>query len=76
MNYLLTSYDENGCVAFDMVNVTVIPFDDVTVFVPNTFTPNGDHINDYLMPYGSDVAGIISFTVYDRWERSSGSVET
>ncbi|HQU39555.1 MAG TPA: gliding motility-associated C-terminal domain-containing protein [Chitinophagales bacterium] len=67
MNYLLTSYDENGCVAFDMVNVTVIPFDDVTVFVPNTFTPNGDHINDYLMPYGSDVAGIISFTVYDRW---------
>jgi gliding motility-associated-like protein len=65
--YTVTSYDANGCIAFDDVLVTVVPFDDITVYVPNTFTPNGDNINDYLMPMGSDIDYIVSFTVFDRW---------
>ena len=65
--YTVTSYDDYGCVAADDVTVTVVPFDDLSIFVPNTFTPNGDLMNDYLLPMGSDIAIIRQFTIYDRW---------
>lgn len=65
--YVVTSYNNQGCVAFDTVTVTVLPFDDITVFVPNAFTPNGDGANDYLFVYGSDITMINSLRVYDRW---------
>jgi gliding motility-associated-like protein len=65
--YLLTGYDANGCIGMDQVTVSLFPFDDITVFVPNTFTPNGDGINDYLFVYGSDIASISSLQIYDRW---------
>lgn len=65
--YTVTSYDENGCVATDEVTVTVLLFDDITVFVPNAFTPNGDGLNDHLFAFGSDIEEIISFSVFDRW---------
>ncbi|MBK7107915.1 MAG: gliding motility-associated C-terminal domain-containing protein [Chitinophagales bacterium] len=65
--YTVTSYDEYGCVATDIINVTVLLFDDLSVFVPNAFTPNNDGLNDYLFAYGSDIAEIESFSVYDRW---------
>jgi gliding motility-associated-like protein len=65
--YTVTSYDDYGCVAADDVTVTVVPFDDLSIFVPNTFTPNGDLMNDYLLPMGSDISMIRQFTIYDRW---------
>lgn len=65
--YLVSSYDEFGCFGTDDITVTVIPVFDSTVFVPNTFTPNNDLLNDYLFVYGSDIAVIKSFFVFDRW---------
>ncbi len=65
--YTVTSYDEYGCVSTDDLTITVKPFDDLTVFVPNTFTPNGDGQNDYLLPLGSDIAMVTQFIIYDRW---------
>lgn len=65
--YTVTSYDAYGCVASDEVTVTVIPVFDSTVFVPNTFTPNGDGLNDYLTAFGSDIILIRYFSIYDRW---------
>jgi gliding motility-associated-like protein len=37
-----------------------------TVFVPNTFTPNGDGLNDLFLPVGKSIAEI-QFRVFDRW---------
>jgi len=35
------------------------------VYVPNVFTPNGDGVNDYFMPYvNKEVGGVWGFTVY------------
>lgn len=65
--FTVTSWDVYGCVDSDDVTVNVVPVFDVTVFVPNTFTPNGDQINDMFFAYGSDLVSILSMRVYDRW---------
>ena len=65
--YTVVSFDGFGCVASDTVRVTLVPFDDLTVFVPNAFTPNGDGSNDFLTGYGSDIEVIEVFQIYDRW---------
>lgn len=35
--------------------------------VPNTFTPNGDGINDYFYPLNAIKAANLNFAVYNRW---------
>jgi gliding motility-associated-like protein len=42
--YVLTVTDINGCIDQDTITVTVLI--DYNVFIPNLFTPNGDHSND------------------------------
>jgi gliding motility-associated-like protein len=44
--YELYGIDANGCMNWDTVTVVVIPSDDITFY--NTFSPNGDGINDYF----------------------------
>jgi gliding motility-associated-like protein len=65
--YMVTSWDAYGCIDSDYVTINVVPVFDPVVFVPNTFTPNGDNINDYFFAYGTDLASIVSMQIYDRW---------
>ncbi len=57
-----------GCSDTAVVKVTVNP--DVVLYVPNTFTPNGDGLNDefqiFLPPTGVDYS-TFNLTIYDRW---------
>ena len=73
--YTVTSWDDYGCVAFDNVSIFVVPVFDTEIFVPNTFTPNGDNINDYLFAFGTDLESILSMQVYDRWGELMFSTE-
>jgi gliding motility-associated-like protein len=59
--------DANGCIATDDVTVFVEASDDYTIFIPNTFTPNGDLSNDYFLPLGFNIDRILSLRIYDRW---------
>ena len=67
INYVMTSVDENGCVASDNVMVNIIPDPPNDVFIPNTFTPNGDNINDMFFAFGWNVTLINSIQIFDRW---------
>ena len=66
ITYTLFSVDANGCVASDDVIVTVI-ISNENIFIPNTFTPNGDGINDGFTIFGPGIALIKSFMIFDRW---------
>jgi gliding motility-associated-like protein len=37
------------------------------IFVPNTFSPNGDGRNDRFYPQGLGVAGIKHMRIFNRW---------
>ncbi len=76
--YFLTAYNEYGCTATDSVRVYVL-CDGSQLFIPNTFSPNGDGNNDFFFPRGQGIDHINSFRVYSRWgellfERSNISV--
>jgi gliding motility-associated-like protein len=63
----LTSVNNNGCIAEDEIYITVLPDPLDYSFIPNTFTPNGDNLNDYFTAYGPNLVMIDYMHIYDRW---------
>lgn len=59
-----TVWNEYGCPDTMRINVEVLP--EHEFFVPNTFTPNGDGLNDVFMPaiMGAEQ---YHFMIFDRW---------
>lgn len=66
--YTVTVMTSEGCIATDTVTVhfretgCVSPF----IFIPNTFTPNGDDKNDYFRVRGIDITAL-KLIVWNRW---------
>lgn len=56
--------NDYGCVDTDSLVVWIFP--EITIFVPNAFTPNGDGINDIFFV---SVSGILEFeiSIFNRW---------
>ena len=58
--------DVNGCT--NRVTGTVVINDILAVYIPNTFTPNGDGLNDVFRIYGADIRDTdFSLVIFDRW---------
>jgi gliding motility-associated-like protein len=66
IRYVLTAINEGGCATSDSIRVQVI-CDGANFFVPNTFSPNGDGVNDYFIINGVGLNVIPSITIYNRW---------
>lgn len=65
--YTLLITDNNGCTATDELTITVeTPCVNNEVYIPNSFSPNGDGINDLLYVRGNCIENML-FTVYNRW---------
>ncbi len=58
---------EGGCEASDTLNISLDT--DVSIYIPNIFSPNGDSNNDnyFISPFGKSLGGINYFNIYDRW---------
>ena len=62
---LLEVTDENGCTDTISKNIDILK---LNVFIPNTFTPNGDGINDIWKPVMSEYSKEgYRLSVFDRW---------
>jgi gliding motility-associated-like protein len=64
--YTVVARTDKGCVDSSSVQVKVI-CEQNQLFVPNTFTPNGDGENDRFYPRGRGIDRIRRFRIYDRW---------
>ena len=64
--FLLVVKGAGDCENQDTITVKV-KCDQSKVFIPNTFTPNGDGENDRFYPMGSGVQSIVDFMIYNRW---------
>ncbi|MFZ1657210.1 MAG: gliding motility-associated C-terminal domain-containing protein [Flavobacteriales bacterium] len=61
-NYIVSAIDTNGCIATDQVTV----FFRGSLFVPNTFTPDGDGINELFHAITREVK-TFRMEVFNRW---------
>ncbi|MBK8498416.1 MAG: gliding motility-associated C-terminal domain-containing protein [Flavobacteriales bacterium] len=60
--YTVTTVNELGCKNTDMLTVIVTG----SLYVPNSFTPNGDGFNDFFFALGKDLR-TIELLVFNRW---------
>ena len=58
--------DANGCSNVGTVNVTVV-CKSGNLFIPNTFSPNGDGSNDVFYPRGSGLQRVQLLRIFNRW---------
>ncbi|MDD2984252.1 MAG: PKD domain-containing protein [Crocinitomicaceae bacterium] len=60
--YTVTYTDENGCKTTDPISIYFEP----VIYVPNTFTPDGNLFNDVFKAVGGNVSSF-TLSVYNRW---------
>jgi gliding motility-associated-like protein len=65
-NYTVTATDSNACKNTEEVQVIVI-CKNANVFVPNTFSPNGDGSNDVFYVRGKGIDRVKTFRIFNRW---------
>ncbi len=63
----MTATNQFGCTAYDSVIVKIVGCDPSAVFVPNTFTPNNDDLNDKLFVRGVGLRKLDYLMIFDRW---------
>ncbi len=64
--YKVSVTNQGGCAAEAFVNVFVI-CDGANVYIPNTFSPNGDGVNEIFYPRGTGLFSIKQIRIYNRW---------
>jgi gliding motility-associated-like protein len=62
--YTVTIDNGSGCSTDRQVTITVLHNN--KIYVPNSFSPNGDNRNDYLFVRGNNLFGV-RMLVFDRW---------
>ncbi len=65
-DYTVTFTDQNGCVNTGLFHIIVI-CKNANLFMPNTFSPNGDGSNDVFYPRGKGLDRVKSLRIFDRW---------
>jgi gliding motility-associated-like protein len=64
--YSVTVTNNGGCQSTDAVTIYVV-CNDGNIFMPNTFSPNGDGMNEIYYPRGRGINTIRSLRIFNRW---------
>ena len=62
ITYTVTFTDENGCQAKDQVKISYDPI----IYIPNTFTPDGNQFNQGFKMVASNIVSF-ELNIYNRW---------
>jgi gliding motility-associated-like protein len=66
IKYIAEVSNPGGCTARDEVTVETL-CNGFNVFIPNTFSPNGDGMNDVFYPRGKGLFKVRSMKIFNRW---------
>jgi gliding motility-associated-like protein len=75
IKYTVTVSNDAGCFDTDTILVKVF-FVQPGFYIPNSFTPNGDRINDLFRPILLGMKSLNRFAVYNRWGQMLFSTTT
>jgi len=64
--YNVLFVDSNGCRNVQAINIVVI-CKEGNIFIPNTFSPNGDGSNDRFYPRGGGIDRVQVLRIFNRW---------
>ena len=64
--YNIQVQDKYGCTNNKDITVTVV-CNGLNYFIPNTFSPNGDGVNDVFAPRGIGLTRVNSMRIFNRW---------
>ncbi len=64
--YTVQVKNRGGCVTTDELTVNVL-CNGANMFIPNTFSPNGDGMNDVFFPRGNGIFTIRKMKIFSRW---------
>ena len=64
---MLQGTSSQGCTISDSLTITVQGCDGKSVFMPNTFTPNGDGIDDKFYIRTQALTSLKFFRIFDSW---------
>nr|MBP9069990.1 gliding motility-associated C-terminal domain-containing protein [Bacteroidia bacterium] len=62
--YTVKASNEFGCTITDQICIEITK--EHLIYIPNSFTPNNDGLNDEFKVYGDGIS-IVKMTIYDRW---------
>jgi len=66
IQYKIQVTNEGGCITRDAITLFVVCGGE-NMFLPNTFSPNGDGANDIFYPMGKGIAHIKNLRIFNRW---------
>ena len=64
--YKVVVTDNKGCISSRDVTLIVL-CNNKNFFIPNTFSPNGDGVNDVFYPRGTGIDRIQALRIFNRW---------
>jgi gliding motility-associated-like protein len=64
--YSATVVNNGGCTVTDQITVFVVCTNE-NLFIPNTFSPNGDGTNEVFYPRGRGIMNVKSMRIFSRW---------
>jgi gliding motility-associated-like protein len=64
--YTVNATDAFGCIASGDITV-MVTCNNNNFFIPNTFSPNKDGVNDFFYPRGTGLVTIQSLKIFNRW---------
>ncbi len=66
ITYRVVAANQWGCTDSASIKINLV-CKQGKVFIPNTFTPNNDGMNDLFYPRGKGVSEVLYFRIYNRW---------